>query len=102
KRLAFLGQISFSAYLLHYPLQCVMRKAAGWLGVSASAFYSPWALLLLFALLIPLSTLCFRFFEMPAQRALRARMLRQPSVSVPTFSVATERVAPEGSSSSAG
>lgn len=75
KRLAFLGHISYSAYLLHFPLQLAFvlvgpRFAPG------SAFYdTPASLLIYFALLIPLSLACYRHFERPAQSFLRARLL---------------------------
>lgn len=71
KPLAWLGDISYSTYLLHFPLQIVLVMAVDAMGMSRSVFYSPWAFIGFFALLIPISAACFHWFERPAQRALR-------------------------------
>ena len=73
--LAFLGQISYSSYLLHFPLQMVFIAATRGLGLPTSFYYSPWSLALFYATLVPLSLVCFRRFELPCQAWLRARLL---------------------------
>jgi peptidoglycan/LPS O-acetylase OafA/YrhL len=71
RRLAFLGNMTYSLYLLHFPLQFVfmsMCLRAGW---GVSVFYSPWTMLLFMATLAPLSMACYHFFERPWQRRIR-------------------------------
>lgn len=74
KRLSLLGDISYSSYLLHFPLQITFAGIAIVLGIDQKLFYSPWTLLLFFAVLLPLSLMCYRHFEMPLQRWLRQRL----------------------------
>jgi peptidoglycan/LPS O-acetylase OafA/YrhL len=75
RRLAFLGDISYSSYLLHYPLQLLFVLATGAFGISNSFFYSPVALCLFFLILIPLALCTYQFFERPSQSWLRAHLL---------------------------
>lgn len=75
RRFAILGDLSYSTYLLHFPLQLLFMMGAFALGVPAFFFYSPWAMLLFFALLIPLSLASYHFLERPAQSFLRSRLL---------------------------
>jgi peptidoglycan/LPS O-acetylase OafA/YrhL len=72
RRAAFLGDISYSSYMLHFPLQlCFALLAAHW-SIDSAAFYSPYMLILFFAVLIALSAASHRFFELPLQRWLRS------------------------------
>lgn len=77
-RITRLGPISYSIYLIHFPLQlavmiCVVR---GWIG---SAIVSSFvALPAFFALAIPLSLVSHYYFELPMQRRLR-RLLGSPA-----------------------
>ena len=73
RRLAFLGRISYSSYLLHFPLQLVFAIVVLDLTGHHIFFYSPWALFLFFSTLIFLSLNCHRFIEMPCQSHIRAR-----------------------------
>lgn len=70
---AAVGDISYSSYLLHFPLQIVFAMIIDSLGGERSIFYSPWMLALFMAVLIPLSYGCHRLFEVPVQKALRQR-----------------------------
>ncbi|HEU0300260.1 MAG TPA: acyltransferase [Longimicrobium sp.] len=74
KRVAFLGDISYSSYLLHFPLQLVWLHAAALLGMGSAIFLRPATLILFFAVLIPLSLASYHYFERPAQRFLRSRL----------------------------
>jgi len=74
KHLAFLGDISYSSYLLHFPLQLVFAALALQLGLDWTFFRSPAVLLLFFATLLPLSWLTYHYFEKPAQLYLRRRL----------------------------
>lgn len=71
KRLAWLGDISYSTYLLHFPLQLVFVMLADASGVGRSIFHSPWTFLAFFAVLVPVAWLSYHAFERPAQDALR-------------------------------
>lgn len=73
KRYAAIGDLSYSSYLLHFPLQIAFALAVDHLGYARDIFYSPWMLGLFMAVLIPLSFASHKFFEVPVQRALRSR-----------------------------
>jgi peptidoglycan/LPS O-acetylase OafA/YrhL len=75
RRLAFLGDISYSSYLLHFPLQMAFVILAAQIALPSSAFYHPASLVLFFAVLIPLCLLSYRFVERPCQGFLRRRFL---------------------------
>ncbi len=74
RRAAFLGDISYSTYLLHFPLQMTFALITLSLGVQNAFFYSPLALFLFFGTLIPLSLCSYRFMERPCQAVIRARL----------------------------
>jgi len=73
-RLSFLGDISFSVYLIHFPLQITFVLVNQALGGTSERFYQPWTMLLFTALLFPLSFLSYHAFERPAQNYLRGRL----------------------------
>ena len=75
RRVAFLGDISYASYLLHFPLQLAAVGLVGALGLGREVFYSPWTLGAFIAVLLAVSLASHRLFEMPAQRALRKRGL---------------------------
>ena len=75
RRLGGLGDISYSTYLLHFPLQIAFLWVANAAGISLSFFRSPLSLLLFFLVLIPASLACYHWFERPAQTFLRQKLL---------------------------
>jgi peptidoglycan/LPS O-acetylase OafA/YrhL len=85
RRFAVLGDISYSTYLLHFPLQMGFLLAARGLGLSGSVFSSPLTLMLFFLVLIPLSLASHYWFERPMQSFLRKKLLpaRQPAAATP-------------------
>ncbi len=73
RRWAWLGDISYSSYLTHFPLQIIFAMAFDALALSRAVFYQGWVMVLFFAVLIPLSLATHRYLERPAQRWLRQR-----------------------------
>jgi peptidoglycan/LPS O-acetylase OafA/YrhL len=71
RRVAFLGDISYSSYLLHFPLQLAVALGVIAWHIDRSVYASPLFMLGFFAVLITLSRLSHRWLEMPAQRAIR-------------------------------
>jgi peptidoglycan/LPS O-acetylase OafA/YrhL len=68
---AMLGNISYSVYLLHFPLQLVVMGTITTFSINRQVLLSPLSFLCFFAVLIPLSLVSYRYFEMPAQKFLR-------------------------------
>ena len=78
KKLAFIGNISYSSYLLHFPLQLIIVFFCNkWHINRFHVFNSGYALLCFFTLLITLSLLSFYFFELPMQTFLRKTLLKK-------------------------
>jgi peptidoglycan/LPS O-acetylase OafA/YrhL len=75
KRIAPLGDISYSVYLLHFPLQLVFMLGALALSLPNTVFYSTWVMLAFFVILILLSLGSYHFLERPAQKFLRSRLV---------------------------
>jgi peptidoglycan/LPS O-acetylase OafA/YrhL len=73
RHLALLGDISYSSYMLHFPLQLAIVALVTKLEATTDLFYSPGALVGFFVVLIGLSILSYRYVERPAQRAIRKR-----------------------------
>jgi peptidoglycan/LPS O-acetylase OafA/YrhL len=71
KWVAYLGDTSYSSYMLHFPLQLAFAGTVSWLSIDGSIYYSPWFMLLFFITLVLISSASFRYFEMPAQNYLR-------------------------------
>ena len=71
RRLSFLGDISYSSYLIQFPLQLVFVGAAALIGVSSEHFYSPATMALFFLVLLCLSMASSRYFEKPLQHWIR-------------------------------
>ena len=72
-RWSWIGDISYSIYLLHFPLQlAVMLVLAHWPYSTRTVFFSaPLVFLAFFAVAMGLAWLSHRYFEMPMQRFLR-------------------------------
>ena len=71
KSLSPLGDISYSTYMLHFPLQLVLALLALSAGIGARTFEARWSMLAFFAVLIGLGTLSYRYFERPVQSLVR-------------------------------
>ena len=78
-KVAWVGDISYSLYLLHFPLQlAVMLVMAHFSdGARLAVFSSPVFFVAFFALAIALAWLSFTYFEMPIRRSLKLAMTRR-------------------------
>ena len=75
KRISFLGDISYSTYLLHFPLQLAVVTITTWLAIDTSIFYSGWFMLSFFLALILAGLVSYHYLELPAQRFFRQKGL---------------------------
>jgi peptidoglycan/LPS O-acetylase OafA/YrhL len=73
-RLSWIGDITYSTYLLHFPLQLIFVIAIGLFEADSNIYQNKVYFLLYFAILIPASYFVFQKFERPAQRYLRAKL----------------------------
>jgi peptidoglycan/LPS O-acetylase OafA/YrhL len=78
RKISWIGDITYSSYLLHFPLQLIFALAVSYGVLTASFYLSPFALLLFFALLAALSYLTYRKFERPFQQFLRGKLISRP------------------------
>ncbi|MGH6889752.1 MAG: acyltransferase family protein [Rhizomicrobium sp.] len=78
-RFTLLGDISYSTYLIHFPMQLALALLALRLGWIPADFMHGYAMVLFYVVLIGLGALSYTFFERPVQSFLRGRslMLRQ-------------------------
>jgi peptidoglycan/LPS O-acetylase OafA/YrhL len=77
KRIAFIGNLSYASYLLQFPLQLAVATLAVYFGIGRATLFSPGFLFAFFALLVMASLASYRWFEAPAQRWIRGRLLRR-------------------------
>jgi peptidoglycan/LPS O-acetylase OafA/YrhL len=70
-RFAFVGDISYSTYMLHFPMQLALALIAVHFALTPAAFENPVALILFYVALIALGGLSFHYFERPMQNFLR-------------------------------
>ncbi len=75
-KISWIGDISYSIYLIHFPLQLAIMLAMARLPFAerAQIFSSPLALLAFMAAAAGLGWLSFHYFEMPMRRYLQKRM----------------------------
>ena len=71
-RLTRLGPLSYSIYMIHFPLQLLVVILATVSGVDFAGFYSPVALVAFLVLLFATGLLSHYRFELPLQRFIRA------------------------------
>jgi len=67
----FLGDISYAAYLLHFPMQLTLALLAIHMGWGTAVFMQGWVLIAFFASLTGLAALTHYYFEKPLQRMIR-------------------------------
>jgi Predicted acyltransferases len=71
KRISYLGDISYSVYLLHFPIQLSTLTTAIYLRVSREVFYNYYVFFCFFVLLLIASIISHYYFERPAQNYIR-------------------------------
>ena len=72
RKLSPIGDISYSTYLLHFPLQIVFACITDKLGFDRAIYYNPAMLILFVAVLLVLSISSHKFFEAPIQQTIRS------------------------------
>jgi peptidoglycan/LPS O-acetylase OafA/YrhL len=70
------GNMTYSSYLLHVPLQIVVVSVCAYAGIRLPV-YNPACLLAYIAITLLLSAWSYQYLEMPAQDWLRKRLLRR-------------------------
>jgi peptidoglycan/LPS O-acetylase OafA/YrhL len=75
RRLRFLGDISYSGYLLQFPLQLLVLLVVARCQIDRAVFYSPLALAAFMGVLLAASLCSYRRFELPVQQAWRRAAL---------------------------
>jgi peptidoglycan/LPS O-acetylase OafA/YrhL len=71
KIFSIIGDISYSVYLIHFPLQLVFYAVARGFTQDDAIFYSSWFMVAFFAVLLPLAWASYHYFELPMQKYLR-------------------------------
>ena len=69
--LGFLGDISYSTYLIHFPMQLTLALLAAHYALAPEFFMQGWVMGAFYAVLIGLGWLSYRYFERPLQSLLR-------------------------------
>ncbi|HFO6386765.1 TPA: acyltransferase, partial [Escherichia coli] len=71
KKIEWLGDISYSSYLLHFPLQIIAVYLADRIGYGRDLFYSPNVFILFMLTLMAISYMSYIFIEKPSQQFIR-------------------------------
>jgi peptidoglycan/LPS O-acetylase OafA/YrhL len=76
KPISWVGDITYSSYLLHFPLQLAFGLVAGYGFLNSDFYLHPVYLVIFFSILIPLSYITFIGFERPMQNMIRDKYRR--------------------------
>jgi peptidoglycan/LPS O-acetylase OafA/YrhL len=71
-RLAPFGNLTYSSYLIHFPLQLAIVSIVDWLGIGRTAFLSPVVFISYTVTTFILAAAVYHAFEAPAQNAIRS------------------------------
>jgi peptidoglycan/LPS O-acetylase OafA/YrhL len=78
-RLAFLGDISYSTYMVHFPMQLTLALLALHFGWKPTDFMSGFAMIAFYAAMIALGALSYNYFERPMQALIRGKIAVIPA-----------------------
>ena len=93
KSISWLGDITYSSYLLHFPLQILFALAVSYGILRADFYLQSGYLVLFFLILVPLSYITFIAFERPMQKLLRKKFAaRKQSTPLPGNSKSTQSI----------
>ena len=81
ERLSYLGDISYSTYMVHFPMQLSLALLALRFGWTPGDFMSGLAMLLFYAAMIGLGSLSYTYFERPTQAFIRDKIFAGPRAS---------------------
>jgi peptidoglycan/LPS O-acetylase OafA/YrhL len=88
KKVAVLGNLTYSLYLLHVPVQIAMMLAIDGLDMNRRALVSSGGFFIFFlALMISIAAVSYRYFELPMRKWVREKL--RPVTRVRTFSTQT-------------
>ena len=76
RKISWVGDITYSSYLLHFPLQLLFGIAVSYGIVHAEFYLSPYFLMGFFLILIPFSYFTYIGFERPIQNVIRDRYMQ--------------------------
>lgn len=71
KKTTYLGDISYSVYMVHFPLQTACALTAVYIGLQPAFFMHWWAMAGFYAVLLALASLSYRTYEKPMQKWIR-------------------------------
>jgi len=72
-RVSYLGDISYSTYMVHFPMQLTLALLALHFGWTPMNFMHGWVMLAFYAAMVTLGALSFTYFERPMQALLRGK-----------------------------
>lgn len=72
-----LGELTYGSYLWHFPLQIALVLVVDAMGLSRASLLSPLVLALWLGATFALAAASHRYFELPAQTAIRAAYLKR-------------------------
>jgi peptidoglycan/LPS O-acetylase OafA/YrhL len=75
-RLNFLGDISYSTYLIHFPMQLLLALLALQFGWMPADFMHGWVMVVFYVVLILLGWLSYAYLERPLQSLIRGKAKR--------------------------
>lgn len=74
KKIDWIGNLSYSSYLIHFPLQITFALIIDMIGLERVIFYLPISLIIFMLSLVFLSMAIHKFYEMPTQKKIRDLM----------------------------
>lgn len=74
--ISWIGDITYSSYLLHFPLQLAFALLVSYGAIQPDFYLSQFYFALFFMLLIPFSYLTYIKFERPLQKVIRNKILK--------------------------